>query len=428
MSRLSFTTLPIVLYVILCVGTVRAQYGWQKYSGNPVVPYWSGDIDDPNGYKYALEPTVRYDSTAGVFRMYFISEPFGFGTHFFVSTAISLDGVEWYVKAKNPVFRGGGDTAFDVHIRQPRVLFDGTQYWMYYTAQNPNSLLQIGLAISSDGESWQRYAGNPILTPGAASDWDSSIAFCEVVRTDSMSYMWYGGGRGGKGAIGLATSGDGYHWTKSPGNPVFVPSVTGWDSLNVGAPCITVMNGTFYMFYLGAANPICCSASIGLAQSSDGVHWTRGSANPILSPGSGWEDLALGGMSVLIRHNEFHLWYTAQSSSTNHWEIGYASSPAGPLTVHEVRLKQPGAFKLYQSFPNPFNPDVEIGFDIPRQSPVTITIINSLGQEIETIVNELEPAGHHSVAWHSSNRASGVYFYRLQAGNFTAVKKMILAK
>jgi hypothetical protein len=83
---------------------------------------------------------------------------------------------------------------------------------------------------------------------------------------------------------------------------------------------------------------------------------------------------------------------------------------------------------LEQNYPNPFNPITKIKYQIPEISFVTIKIYDVLGNEISTIVNEEKPAGNHNVDFTASSLPSGIYFYRLQAGDFIQTKKMVLLK
>ena len=87
---------------------------------------------------------------------------------------------------------------------------------------------------------------------------------------------------------------------------------------------------------------------------------------------------------------------------------------------------------LYQNYPNPFNPTTTIKYSIPKLSFVTIKIYDVLGSEAATLVNEEKPAGTYELNWNASSTAgglpSGVYFYRLSAGNYVETKKMILLK
>jgi hypothetical protein len=88
----------------------------------------------------------------------------------------------------------------------------------------------------------------------------------------------------------------------------------------------------------------------------------------------------------------------------------------------------PRKFNLNQNYPNPFNSSSVIKYSIPNSSEVTLKIFNTLGEEIETLVNDEKPVGTYEVNWNAFNLPSGVYFYRLQAGTFVQTRKMILLK
>ena len=83
---------------------------------------------------------------------------------------------------------------------------------------------------------------------------------------------------------------------------------------------------------------------------------------------------------------------------------------------------------LEQNYPNPFNPNTIIKYSIPQSSQVILKLFNTLGEEIETLVNEEKSVGTYELNWNAVNLPSGVYFYRLQAGSFVETKKMILLK
>ncbi|MEL6822778.1 MAG: FlgD immunoglobulin-like domain containing protein, partial [Calditrichota bacterium] len=90
-------------------------------------------------------------------------------------------------------------------------------------------------------------------------------------------------------------------------------------------------------------------------------------------------------------------------------------------------------FKLDANFPNPFNPSTTISYQLPKQSDVKLTIINTLGQVVRTLVDEAAPAGEYETVWNGLNNAgkqvsSGLYFYRLEAEGFNQTRKMMLLK
>jgi hypothetical protein len=97
----------------------------------------------------------------------------------------------------------------------------------------------------------------------------------------------------------------------------------------------------------------------------------------------------------------------------------------GPLTEGGAL---PTVYGLSQNYPNPFNPSTRIEFALPKAGPVEVKIYNTLGQEVATLVSETMGVGNHTVVFNAGNLASGLYFYRIQAGQFTSVKKMMLVK
>jgi flagellar hook assembly protein FlgD len=86
------------------------------------------------------------------------------------------------------------------------------------------------------------------------------------------------------------------------------------------------------------------------------------------------------------------------------------------------------AFTLRQNYPNPFNPNTTISYELPRAGNVSLKITNTLGQVISTLEDGYKEAGFHQLRWNASNVPSGIYFYRLQAGEFVETKKMVLLR
>ncbi|MDQ3022330.1 MAG: T9SS type A sorting domain-containing protein [Bacteroidota bacterium] len=95
---------------------------------------------------------------------------------------------------------------------------------------------------------------------------------------------------------------------------------------------------------------------------------------------------------------------------------------------NEVVIGTPEKFSLSQNYPNPYNPRTTINYEIPVANHVTIVVYDIMGKEVATLVNQLQDAGYYSVTLDGSNFASGQYFYKLQAGDFSQVNRMILLK
>jgi hypothetical protein len=100
----------------------------------------------------------------------------------------------------------------------------------------------------------------------------------------------------------------------------------------------------------------------------------------------------------------------------------------GSTTGITVQNNLPKSFALNQNYPNPFNPSTAISYRLSAVSQTTLKVYNVLGEEVATLVNGVQQAGEHTVNFNATNLTSGIYLYKLQAGNFVETKKMILMK
>ena len=120
--------------------------------------------------------------------------------------------------------------------------------------------------------------------------------------------------------------------------------------------------------------------------------------------------------------------------SNNGWTVGddgtilHTTNGGVSFVEEEQTNAAPIEFLLLQNYPNPFNPSTKIQYSIPQTSQVQISVYDILGNEIETLVNEEKLPGTYELTWYAEGLPSGVYFYRLQAGSFVYMKKMILLK
>jgi len=108
----------------------------------------------------------------------------------------------------------------------------------------------------------------------------------------------------------------------------------------------------------------------------------------------------------------------------------YLNTLTGEIStdVTDNQVSLPNEFILYQNYPNPFNPTTNITFELPVASNVTVKVFNLLGQEVATVYSGYKTAGKHTVQFNASHLGSGVYFYKVEAGKYVSVKKMILMK
>jgi hypothetical protein len=101
--------------------------------------------------------------------------------------------------------------------------------------------------------------------------------------------------------------------------------------------------------------------------------------------------------------------------------------PSDPTSVPGTEA-QPDGYVLAQNYPNPFNPSTTIKFELRRSSEVELSVFDMLGREVSVLVNETREAGVHEVKFDASGLSSGMYFYRLQAGDFVQSRKLLLIR
>lgn len=130
-----------------------------------------------------------------------------------------------------------------------------------------------------------------------------------------------------------------------------------------------------------------------------------------------------------------YYWRVKAHADSEFGKIYVFNVAAGPVGVDDGSSGQtlPDKFELFQNYPNPFNPSTSISYSLPVDAHVNISIFNILGQKIQTLVDEEMIAGNHSIIWdgktsESKSAASGIYFYRIKAGDFVKTMKMILQK
>ncbi|MCK4754050.1 MAG: T9SS type A sorting domain-containing protein, partial [Calditrichia bacterium] len=163
--------------------------------------------------------------------------------------------------------------------------------------------------------------------------------------------------------------------------------------------------------------------SYNIFKSEDGVNFSIADS----TPSSSYTDTTvfLGGRYYYYVTTVFNQWESNPSDTVD------ALVDAIISVVKDDKL--PSTYQLKQNFPNPFNPRTEIGYDLPERSDVTLEVYNMLGQKIKTLVNEPQSEGYYQIIWDGRTDTgnlvgSGVYFYRIQANNFSKVRKMILVR
>jgi hypothetical protein len=241
----------------------------------------------------------------------------------------------------------------------------------------------VSVSISSDGNT---------LVEGGSGDYNRAGAVWVFTRSGGV-WTQQGPKLVGTGAVGNA--GQGWSVAISPDGNSFVEG-GGGDNSEAGAVWVFTRSG--------------------------GV-WTQLGTKLVGSGAVG--DSSLQGISVAISSEGTLI----EGGPWDNSDIGAAWVFVYPgIGITPISSEVPKSFQLMQNYPNPFNPSTRIEFGIPKQGFVKLTVYNSAGKEVTSLVNELLSAGNYDVPFDASGLSSGVYFYKLSAGNFVETKKMILVK
>ncbi len=194
---------------------------------------------------------------------------------------------EWYKYSVNPIITPSSSGWDSQAVLPSNVIFNGTCYLMFYRGRSSSTPHEIGMATSSDGVTWTKYSGNPVLKI-STSGWDNNYLKDPFVIYNGNYYqMWYAAmDTGLDRRIGYATSSDGMTWQKYPYNPVLDLGATGaWDSHYVNQPCVIFDGSIYKMWYIGLGAT--GKYQLGYANSREGVNWAKYPSNPIITSAIG---------------------------------------------------------------------------------------------------------------------------------------------
>jgi photosystem II stability/assembly factor-like uncharacterized protein len=227
-----------------------------------------------------------------------------------------------------------------------------------------------------------------------------------------------------------------------------------WDSTGIDGPNLNIM---WEMDWLNATTGFMASTSGCIFKSTNaGANWvllndTAGMSGvdvidiEVVDTGRGF---AVAEQGYVFKQKTQSQWVTERQlvtsfgSEENLWGIDFAGNSTAYVsgyygTIYRLDITStvgvtgnttPLVYSLNQNYPNPFNPSTVINFTIPEAQVVKLRVFDVLGREVAQLVNTKMNAGSYDIEWNAKNITSGVYFYKLEAGNYTDVKKMILVK
>ncbi|MBI5546631.1 MAG: DUF11 domain-containing protein [Deltaproteobacteria bacterium] len=368
--------LGVAVLVVAGAGVASAAQTWVRHAGNPLVA-------DPGSVGPSV---VVVGGTYYMFLTYRAVSPRE------VQLRTSTDGLTW--GAPTTVLQHGGSGDWDEGaVEVDCVMWEGSVYKMWYSGINGARTLQgIGYATSPDGSTWTKYAGNPVLTPGASADWDAEfVRESTVVFNHGTYHMWYAATSSFPAfSIGYATSPDGLMWTKYAGNPVLTPTPGGFDDAMAYAPRVVHYGGTYHLWYSGGDGWQNDRYVIGYASScdTDGVNWTKDPNNPVLdlgAPGS-WECGDSADFCTVIRDGgAWRMYYSGAASACQgpDYQIGLATlqgalAPGGSCSADLAVTKSVDL------------PTVTVGQEVV----FTVTVANTGADDADDILlSDVLPAG-----------------------------------
>ena len=245
----------------------------------------------------------------------------------------------WFKFYGNPILEPGPPGSWEEKSADCQTVgFYNGQYMMWYVGTPRNLDCQIGLATSPDGINWTKHPENPLIKLGPPGSWDEGILICESVifdKEESLFKIWYvGGGNHGIFGIGYATSPDGIHWTKYPGNPV-IRVTEEWEGNTLEGQTV-IKTPTGYRIWFSSYEIRTDQSEIGYAESPDGIHWTKDPNNPIFKPDQPdrWDGYSVDEPEIHIQSGFYHMWYKGWRQPMGVSWVGHATSQDG---IHWVR-------------------------------------------------------------------------------------------
>jgi len=146
-------------------------------------------------------------------------------------------------------------------------------------------------------------------------------------------------------------------------------------------------------------------------------------SSPFVPTASQWEH-----RNYVLPYGTNRIQFLGKSAFGNNAYIDSVCTEANLLGLVQTHTGVPATYSLQQNYPNPFNPSTNIKFELPKAGIVKLIVYDVLGKEVKTLLNEYKQPGEFNVKFDAENLASGVYFYRIEASDFTATKKMLLIK
>ena len=283
---------------------------WIDYQNNPlIIPYYN--YYDSYGIS---QPKVLYDN--GTYKMWYVGvAP---SAHKNIMYAESEDGLVWNKPLTFPVLSPDNGSNWDNWAVFPgAIIKENGVYKMYFNGFNDQySQWNIGLATSTDGINWTKYS-DPILY--GTSDWEYQLSATSIIKRDGVYYLYFDGRNLPVRKIGVAISTDGINFSKYEENPVLTND-QGWELVGVSSPTVIDEGDTLKMAYMNSDG-----SGLGMAFSTDGLHWTKDNNNPFFTGQNTYHSWAAGKVGYphwIKLENEERIYYAGTTIYNDVLRIG----------------------------------------------------------------------------------------------------------
>ncbi|MFA7359696.1 MAG: T9SS type A sorting domain-containing protein [Candidatus Kapaibacterium sp.] len=296
-------------------------------------------------------------------------------------------------------------------------IYAGTEQGVYHTSNNGASwtflgltdqyvhaILVVGSSIYAGCDMWGGSYGGGVYASGNNG---ASWSFIGLYNSDVNALA----------AVGNTVfAGIDYIYPNQGTGGVYVynNSGTSWSTLGLGNEWVYALAVSGNNLFSGS------SADDFPTFGTGGVYLSTNSGSTFINKNQGYynEDMRIA--SLLIANN-----YIFSGCS---WRGVWRRSLSEIINVQNISTEIPSKYTLSQNYPNPFNPTTSIEFDVVQTAEVVISVFDVSGKEIEILVNEKLQPGKYKTEWNGTGHSSGVYFYRMQTGNFNQSKQMLMIK
>ena len=405
---------------------------WQPASSNVSDNLISVSFNGVNGIAGGTSQTLIYSTDAGA--TWTTSQTGFFGGGFY--GVQMLDAVNAFAGGENSIFQPLSGKSTDSG--------QNWQFTAFYLNSNEGQLNDVYFFDLNNGVGASGvFTGEGAIstTTDGGANWTTLPFFSGVLYsvTFPANQTDIGYSVGMNGLIIKTTDGGG-SWTVQPGGTsnslrsvTFADELTGYAVGEVGTILKTVTGGVIPVEFTSfnakiEDREVQLSWQTSTETNNSGFFIQR-------KTGSSWENL--GFVQGYGTSTESHTYdYTDNLNELNYTgkiyyrlkQVDYDGA-VNYSSIAEINYEpKPNDFELDQNYPNPFNPATSIKFSVPEGTHVKMTVYDLLGNEVQTLVDEYKPAGTYSVKFNGSELTSGIYIYRMQAGDFVSTKRMVLIK